>query len=94
MGGPGATFSLTFVMTSDIVVVVLLATALTIARALVDPSGSLSSAAFVDLGHELLGSISMGTTLGLLLAAYIRLVRGQLPLVFLAPLDDLGARPI
>jgi Kef-type K+ transport system membrane component KefB len=72
--GPLARFSLAFVMASDVVVVVLMAFALMLARLLITPDASLSLADFEVLGHELLGSIAMGTTLGLLLAAYLHLV--------------------
>ena len=82
--GPLASGTLTFVMTSDIVVVVLMATALMIARPLIEPSSTFSLHDFETLGHELLGSVALGTTLGLVLAAYIRLVGKQLILVFLA----------
>ena len=82
--GPVANSTLTFVMTSDIVVVVLMAAALMIARPLVEPSSTFSLHDFETLGHEVLGSVALGTTLGLVLAAYIRLVGKQLILVFLA----------
>jgi Kef-type K+ transport system membrane component KefB len=82
--GALSTFSLSFVMTSDIVVVVLLAAMFTISRTMLDPSATLSMSAFEELGHEMLGSIAIGTTLGLVLAAYIRLVNRQLLLVLLA----------
>jgi hypothetical protein len=82
--GPLTNFSLTFVMTSDIVVVVLMATMFAIARPLVDPSAAFSISAFGALGHELLGSIALGTTLGLVLAGYLRLVGKNLLPVLLA----------
>jgi Kef-type K+ transport system membrane component KefB len=82
--GPLASFTLNFVMTSDVVVVVLLALAMTVARPLVAPGSSLSLAVFRELGIEVLGSVSVGTTLGLLLAAYVRLVGGGLVLVLIA----------
>lgn len=82
--GPIASGTLTFVMTSDIVVVVLMAAVLMIARPLIDPSATFSLHDFQVLGHELLGSVALGTTLGLVLAAYIRLVGKQLILVFVA----------
>ncbi len=83
--GPLATFTVNFVMSSDVVVVVLLALSLTVARPLLDPGATFSTAAFAELGHELLGSISAGVTLGLLLVAYLRLVGGrQLLLVLVA----------
>jgi Kef-type K+ transport system membrane component KefB len=81
--GPLSTFSLSFVMTADVVVVVLLAAMLTVSKTLIDPGASLSTAAFEDLGHEMFGSIAIGTTLGLVLAAYMRLVNRQLLLVLI-----------
>jgi Kef-type K+ transport system membrane component KefB len=82
--GPLATHSLAFVMLSDVVVVVIFACGLIVARPLIDPSASLSMKELSELGHELLGSITIGTTLGLLLALYLRLVGSQLLLVLLA----------
>jgi Kef-type K+ transport system membrane component KefB len=82
--GPLATFSLGFIMLSDVVVVVMVATAIMLARPLITPGASISINDFNVLGHEILGSISMGTTLGLALAMYLRLVGGQLLLVLLA----------
>jgi len=75
--GPLATFTLNFVMSSDVVVVVLLALVMTIARPLVTPGSSLSLGAFRELGVEVLGSISLGTTLGLFLVAYLRLLKDR-----------------
>ena len=82
--GPVTAYSLAFVMTSDVVVVVLLALTLTVARPLLDPGVSLALGALADVGHELLGSVAIGTTLGLVLAAYLRLVGRQVLLVLLA----------
>jgi Kef-type K+ transport system membrane component KefB len=82
--GPLATFSLGFIMLSDVVVVIVLATAIMLARPLITAGSSISIDDFNVLGHEILGSISMGTTLGLLLAMYLRLVGGQLILVLTA----------
>jgi Kef-type K+ transport system membrane component KefB len=82
--GPLATFSLGFIMLSDMVVVVVLATAIMFARPLITAGSSISIDDFNVLGREILGSVSMGTTLGLLLAIYLRLVGGQLVLVLLA----------
>jgi Kef-type K+ transport system membrane component KefB len=77
-------FTVGFVMTSDVVVVVLLAVVLTSVRPLLDPSATVSLRAFADLGHELLGSVAVGTTLGLALVAYLRFVGRQILLVLLA----------
>jgi Kef-type K+ transport system membrane component KefB len=76
-------FSLTFVMTSDVVVVVLMAGMLAVTRPMIDPGATFTLSALGDLGHELLGSVALGTTLGLLLAAYLRVVGKYLLLVFL-----------
>jgi Kef-type K+ transport system membrane component KefB len=82
--GPIAQGTLTFVMTSDVVVAVLMAAMLMIARPMIQPASSLSLRELELLGHELLGSVALGTTLGLVLAAYMRLVGRQLILVFVA----------
>lgn len=82
--GPVATFSLAFVMASDVVVVVLMAFVMMLARPLITPGGSISMDDFNVLGHELLGSVAMGTTLGLLLAAYLKLVGKNLLVILVA----------
>ena len=82
--GPVATFSLAFIMLSDVVVVILLATMLMLARPLITASGGISLEDFTVLGHEILGSIAVGVTLGFGLAIYLRLVGRQLLLVLLA----------
>jgi Kef-type K+ transport system membrane component KefB len=82
--GPLARFSLGFVMASDVVVVVMLATAITLARPLLEPGSTFSFAAFSSLGHEILGSVSLGTTLGLVLAAYLKVSGRQLLVVLVA----------
>lgn len=82
--GPVATFSLAFIMASDVVVVVLVAIVMMLARPLVTGMGGVSMEDFSVLGHELLGSIAMGTTLGLVLAAYLKIVGRNLLLVLLA----------
>ncbi len=82
--GPIARFSLAFIMSSDIVVVVLLTTVMMFVQPLMDPTSSLSLASLGHLGHEVLSSVSLGTTLGLVLALYLRLVGRQLLLVLIA----------
>ncbi|MBV9946282.1 MAG: cation:proton antiporter [Myxococcales bacterium] len=81
--GPLATYTLTFVMASDVVVVVLVATVIGAVRPLVDPSSAFSFSSFLTLGHELFGSVALGTTLGLVIAAYLRLVSRQMLVVLL-----------
>jgi Kef-type K+ transport system membrane component KefB len=78
------TATVNFVMSSDVVVVLLLALALTVTRPLLVPGATVSLAAFGELGHELLGSVSVGVTLGLLLIAYLRFAGGRLLLVLVA----------
>ncbi|MCW5836040.1 MAG: cation:proton antiporter [Labilithrix sp.] len=82
--GPLTTFTLGFVMSSDVVVVVLLAGAIGVARPLMEPGAALSLQAFGALGHEILGSVAVGTTLGLILAVYLKLIGQQLLVVLIA----------
>lgn len=82
--GPLATFSLAFIMLSDVVVVVLFAAVVAVARPLLEPGARLSFGNFEALGHELLGSVALGTTLGLVLALYLRLLKRPLLLVLIA----------
>jgi Kef-type K+ transport system membrane component KefB len=82
--GPVARFTVQFVMTSNLVVVVLMAIALMVARPLIDPATSFSLAELRELGRQLLGSVALGTTLGLALIVYLRLVGRQLIVVYLA----------
>jgi Kef-type K+ transport system membrane component KefB len=81
--GPLATCSLAHIMASDVVVVVLMACVIVGVRPLMTEGGSVSVSDLRDLGHEIVGSIAVGTTLGLVLAAYLRLVGGNLLLVLL-----------
>ncbi len=82
--GPLTRFSLAFVMTSDVVVIVVAAAVMTFVRPLLEPGASLSTAEFEILWHEVLGSVSIGTTLGLVIVAYLRFVRRQFLVVLLA----------
>jgi Kef-type K+ transport system membrane component KefB len=67
-----------------VVVIVLAAAAITVAKTLVEPGASFSGEAFSKLGHEILGSVSLGTTLGLVIIAYLKFVNRQFLLVLLA----------
>jgi Kef-type K+ transport system membrane component KefB len=82
--GPLASFTLAFVMTCDVFVIALLAVVMGIARPLVDPTAVFSGEAFLALGHNLFGSVALGTTLGLFLAAYLRIVDRQMLLILVA----------
>jgi Kef-type K+ transport system membrane component KefB len=82
--GPVSRFALAFIMSSDVVVVVLLTLALAFTRPLIEPGADFSALDLGALGHELVGSFSLGTTLGLLLAIYLRFVGGQLLILLVA----------
>lgn len=82
--GPLTTFTLGFVMSSDVVVVIMLAGAIGVAHSLMDPGAVFSLEAFGALGHEIIGSVSVGTTLGLVLALYLKLIGRQLLVVLIA----------
>ncbi len=79
-----ASFTLAFVMLSDVVVIVLAATVIALTKPLVDPSGSFSMAAIEHLGREIVGSVALGTSLGLLIVAYLKWVHRSFPLVLAA----------
>ncbi|HEX2675550.1 MAG TPA: sodium:proton exchanger [Polyangiales bacterium] len=81
--GPLSRYSLAFVMSSDVVSAILLTLGIAIARPLIEPGAGISLSDMTELGHEILGSITIGTTLGLILALYLWLVSGQLLLVLL-----------
>src|SRR5690606_19310056 len=81
--GPVSSFTLAFVMASDTGIVVLLSLALTVTKVLVDPGATVQLSDFRELGHQLIGSMALGTTLGLVLAVYLRFVGRQLLVVFL-----------
>src|SRR5690606_5921385 len=79
--GPLTKYSLAFVMSSDIVVVTMMAGALVIARPLLIPGALISPDSLSHLAQELYGSVTVGTTLGLLLAVYLRFVGRRLVIV-------------
>ena len=81
--GPLATYSLAFVMASDVVVVVMMACVIMAVRPLM-AGGGISMSNLRVLGHEIIGSIAVGTSLGLALSAYLRLVGKNLLLVLVA----------
>jgi Kef-type K+ transport system membrane component KefB len=81
--GPLTRYSVSFVMLSDIVVVLMMAAAMVVARPLIIPGSGFSISTIFDLGRELYGSIAVGTTLGILLALYLRLVGRHLILALL-----------
>jgi len=82
--GPLTEMTLAFVMSSDVVVILLLSVTLAMARLGLDPTAGFELSAFADVGHELLGSAALGTTLGLVLALYLRFGGRNALLVLLA----------
>lgn len=80
--GPLTDYTLSVVVAFDLVVLVLFTLARAAATVMVEPGASFSLGALRELGTSMLGSFACGTTLGLLVAAYLRLVGKQL-LVFL-----------
>lgn len=82
--GPLSTFSLAFVMLSDVLVIVIASTVIALVKPLLDPGAVLSFSALDHLGHEILGSVSLGTSLGLLMVAYLRFIKRQILLVLIA----------
>lgn len=82
--GPVTRFGLTFVMSSDIVVIIVLALAFMVARPLIIPGSEFVLSDLLAVGHEILGSVAIGTTFGLVLAAYLRLVGHALLVVLVA----------
>ncbi len=82
--GPLASYSLAHIMASDVVVVVMMACVIMGVRPLMSSGGGISMDDLRVLGHEIVGSVAVGTSLGLLLAAYLRLVGKHLLLVLVA----------
>jgi Kef-type K+ transport system membrane component KefB len=82
--GPITRFALAFVMSSDIVVAVLMSLVIALVRPLIEPLSGISLRDVQHLGHELLGSMTLGMTLGFALSLYLWLVSGQLLLVLIA----------
>jgi Kef-type K+ transport system membrane component KefB len=82
--GPLTSFSVGFVMASNIVVVVVFALTLALVRVMVAGGGSVGMAEISALGHELLGSVALGTTLGLILILFFRFYGKQVLVVLVA----------
>jgi Kef-type K+ transport system membrane component KefB len=81
--GPLSRWSLAFVMSSDVVVVTLSALVLVAVRPWLVDEAELNFQHVKALARELVGSISLGICLGLILIAYLRLVNKHLVLILL-----------
>jgi Kef-type K+ transport system membrane component KefB len=82
--GPLAQYTLGFVMSSDVVVASLMALVVSMVRPLVESGAEISMRDMQALGQELLGSVALGTSLGLVLIIYLRLVGRGILIVLLA----------
>lgn len=80
--GPLTDYTLSVVIAFDLVVLILFTLSRAAAEVLVVPGGSVSLSVLKELGTAMLGSLACGTTLGLIVAAYLRLIRRRL-LLFL-----------
>ncbi len=81
--GPLSQWTLQFVMSSDVVVVVVMALVLAVSRPFLIEGTEFSFDRLNAMAHELLGSVALGVSLGLVLAAYLRLGGKQFLLVLL-----------
>jgi Kef-type K+ transport system membrane component KefB len=66
------------------VVVLLLALAFMVARPMLSPGAGFVLSDLTEVGHEILGSIAIGTTFGLVLSLYLKLVGRALLVVLVA----------
>jgi len=82
--GPLSRFALAFVMSSDVVVAVLMTLTIALVRPMVEPLTGFAAADLYALAHEILGSVTLGMTVGFVLSLYLWLVSGQLLLVLIA----------
>jgi hypothetical protein len=63
--GPLAKYAVAMVVVLDVAVLVIFQLAMLVARAIMDPAAGMSFGAVFEVGHELLSSLALGTTLGL-----------------------------
>lgn len=75
--GPVSDYSLRMVVAFDILVLVVFAVCVVVATTLVEPGASLELHALSVLGEELVASVAAGTTLGLLVAAWLWAVKEE-----------------
>ncbi len=82
--GPLTTFSIAFVMVSDLVCILMVSLAIAFARPLLDATSTISLHDLQKLSVELLGSVALGFSLGMVLAIYLKLIGKNRLLVLLA----------
>ena len=76
--GPLTQQTLRIVVAFDLIVLVLFAITRNVTGVLTEPGATFSLSALQDLGVGMLGSVACGTTLGLLIACYLRVVGREL----------------
>jgi Kef-type K+ transport system membrane component KefB len=81
--GPLTRHVLSVVISMDLMVLVSFSMAMLLAASVLDPTGAPVSSALRELGTTLMGSLACGTTLGLFIALWLRLVKKQLLLFLL-----------
>lgn len=82
--GPLTRFALAFVMSSDVVVIIVLALTFMLVRPLLVPGATLALSDLYAAGHEILGSVAIGTTFGLVLIVYLKLFGRALLVILIA----------
>ena len=81
--GPLTTHVLSVVISMDLVVLIAFSIARQVAASALEPGGGASFAALSELGTTLTGSLACGTTVGLVIALWLKLVKRQLLLFLL-----------
>jgi Kef-type K+ transport system membrane component KefB len=69
--GPLTRYAVAMVVVLDVAVLVIFQLALLVARAIMNPAAGMSFGAVFEVGHELLSSVALGTTMGLLTGLYL-----------------------
>ncbi len=82
--GPLTTFSIAFIMLSDVICIVMLTFTMALVRPLLDPTTTFSFGDVKKLVIELVGSGALGVTLGLALTIYLKLIGKNRLLVLVA----------
>jgi Kef-type K+ transport system membrane component KefB len=72
--GPLTTYAIAMVVVLDVVVLVLFQLVLLVSKVLIDPAATFAVGQLADVGRELLSSVALGTTLGLVTGGYLAVV--------------------
>ncbi len=82
--GELARYAVSMVVLLDVIVLLLCAVTMVCARTLIEPGSQFSFSELTEVGHEIIASIAVGTTIGLVVALYLRFVGRGLILFLLA----------